>query len=826
MSDASRKSPIWIVIAVAALAVGGVLFLLSRNRASTADARPAGTTAAEADDSSSLRAPASAASAERESLPVPVVEATPWPSPASPPETNAPRVVVAVREANKSPIAGAQVEITARGPLGKWTCDEDGRCKLPVEPWTGGLDLRVTAGGFVTTCQSSGRSEEIVVVLRRAVTVRGRVVAADDRSPVPGARISVGVVSCGEPELFAHADAAGRFVLSGLPLDKDWPWWVSADGFATAQSELELSDPSQDVELELARGLPLELLVVDAKTGAPIEGARVYCDAGEATSDPSGRISTTALMSVAVEEAVLMARASGYCSLRAPVRASELDADAPLRLPLLLGARLEGLVLDPQGQPVPDIEVDVSFDHAAHRKSVDRSDPFRDVALPEGWRLEGSRGGRATSDLNGRFLLEGLEPSSKGYRMNVRRGGVEVLARQQVPELGAAGSSTPMQLVVDLGATCVVAGTMTLNRVPARGFVSWRGPTRGGGELAGLDGRFRLVNVEPGTVVLKPQPNGLIPTNACNVFPGPWTVEAQRGGETLRDLDLELEMSIIAGRVIDARGVPQGDLEVVVVSREGCWAAQGLTDIEGHFEFAVRAGPHGYSAEAGRAPNSARLEGVLAGTRDLELVLPGSGELRLRVVDSQTRAALTGFVLRLEDERGETRVIDSRTSLTPDAQGWHSLELKPGAWRIFVSDPDGERTTYLPLDGGTVVVEDSSEPQSLELERDRGFELEVQLAQGLEPWPDDVFVLALEPATADQVVLDASGWNIGQAYRGVNVVDSRRLRLDSHGRARITALRAGPHRLVAFPATIAIEPAEVVVTGTETGPLEIRWKPR
>jgi hypothetical protein len=39
-------------------------------------------------------------------------------------------------------------------------------------------------------------------------------------------------------------------------------------------------------------------------------------------------------------------------------------------------------------------------------------------------------------------------------------------------------------------------------------------------------------------------------------------------------------------------------------------------------------------------------------------------------------------------------------------------------------------------------------------------------------------------------------------------------------------LRRGAHRFVAFPDTIAIEPAEVVVTGNEKEPLEIRWKPR
>jgi hypothetical protein len=292
------------------------------------------------------------------------------------------------------------------------------------------------------------------------------------------------------------------------------------------------------------------------------------------------------------------------------------------------------------------------------------------------------------------------------------------------------------------------------------------------------------------------------------------------------DLFLELEMAAISGCVFDAKGVPQAGIHVVAVSSDGgCWAGEGAADENGCFEFTVRAGQWHYRVEAGKRPNTARLDDVLAGTQDLQLVLPGSGSLRFRCVDSSTRTALTRFALRLEDERGETRNVLPGNTISADTQGWFTVDLKPGPYRLFASDLDSEQTFYLPVDAGTVLVKDA-EPQQVEIPRERGLELHVQLAEGQQPWAKELFVLLLERATADQVVLDESGWNIGQAYRGINVVASRRVQLDPGGHARVTALRPGPHRFVSFPDTIAIEPEEIVVTGGETEPIEIRWHPR
>jgi hypothetical protein len=827
MSPPTRKAPILTAAGFAALLVLAAAFLWLRDGAREPSARPSAKQVATEEAASSL-ASANASGDERESLPLAAEAPAETASSTVSEDESAPRVVVVVRDIDSAPVPGALVEIIAQGPPGKWTCDAVGRCKLPIEPWTGSVELRVSAEGFVTNCIRGGRSEEFLVLLLRSVVVRGRVVAADDGSPRASARVSVAFEECDEPAPEVVADAAGKFELSGLPLRQGLRWSAAADGFATLEREIELRDPELEVVLELKRGLPLEISVVDAQTGAAIEGARIVREPVEVLTDARGLATTTALLSLDEDEVLLATFTPKYCSLWTVIRPSAVDPKVPLRFPLLLGARLEGNVVDPNGSPLADVEVRLNVDFGGQRADPNRLAGFREVNLPEGWRLQGSRGESVATDANGRFAFEGLEPLSPWYRASLSRDGVGLMDRREVPTLGAAGATTQVQFVADPAAACAIAGTMTLNGAPARGYVNWRGPTRAGGALADLNGHYRLEGVEPGHVVLKPQPDGSGGPRNCDPFPGPWTVEARAGSEARLDFPLELEMAVIAGRVVDATGAPKADVGVLVMSREGCWRGYAPTKEDGSFEFTVRAGAWSYFVQAGQAPDQVRQDDVLAGTRDLELALPGSGMLRLRVVDARTRSILRDFVVRLEGSSGESRVLDTRTNgdITPDAQGWHELYLKPGTWRLFVSDPDDERTRYLPIDGGTVALHAGKEPQSLELERERGLELDLRLAEGQQPWPKETFVLLLEPATADQVVLDKRGWNIGQAYRGISVIAARSVQLDPSGHARISALRPGPHRFVAFPDTIAVQPSEVSVTGTESGPIEIRWTPR
>ena len=132
----------------------------------------------------------------------------------------------------------------------------------------------------------------------------------------------------------------------------------------------------------------------------------------------------------------------------------------------------------------------------------------------------------------------------------------------------------------------------------------------------------------------------------------------------------------------------------------------------------------------------------------------------------------------------------------------------------------------MPADGGSIIVQPGSPQSVVELQRERGLELRVQIAEGQDPLPSDVVVLLLEAEHAGDVQLTDGRWQIGPSFRGLRLLEARRIQPSEKDPARAQLLRPGAYRFVAFPDTIAIEPAEVVVTGSESDPLEIHWKSR
>ena len=180
----------------------------------------------------------------------------------------------------------------------------------------------------------------------------------------------------------------------------------------------------------------------------------------------------------------------------------------------------------------------------------------------------------------------------------------------------------------------------------------------------------------------------------------------------------------------------------------------------------------------------------------------------LLVVSGPSGSGKTTLCRRLADE-GETAYSISCTT----------RPARPG-------ERDGHDYQFLEKAEFEARVQAGGTPVEVELERERGLELEVRLAAGQEPWPEELFVLLLEADLCDQVERGSNGWQVGQGLRGLNVVESRRIRPDSEGRASARALRPGRCRFVSFPDTIAIEPSEILVTGAETEPVELRWTPR
>jgi hypothetical protein len=732
-------------------------------------------------------------------------------------------VVVVVLDSEGQPLAGALVEIVDEAPLGSWRTGEDGRCPLPVVIGDEGLHLRVSAEGYVTDCAWKERDDPLQFGLHRSVRVTGRVVSADLREPVVGAQIEVfSMTGCASDEPDAVTDATGRFELPSLPTGDFVSWTITADGFFRLEQDLNLLEDRLDVELGLERGFPLAFEVFDAQTGVPIHSAKVTSGGHSGVeTDALGRAEAVDLVPWTAEEAQLWVKKEGYCELTAIVRPGELAPHALLRLPLLRGARLEGTVCNESGSTERDVELSLCVDgRIRHEESTSKL-----VALPDGWSMEGDRVSRSQSGPGGTFAFEGLQPGQQDYRIAAIIDGRVQTGWLPVPALGPPGSTTLMKVVLAPPATGVVTGTLALNGSRTTGRVKWCGPTQQGVADVGVDGSFRLESIEAGKIQFTPWPERL----ACeDGFARTWEVEVTPDNEAHIDIDLVLELSAISGRVVDRNGAPQAGRTVNGRAPQSCWAEAEPTGPDGAFVLQVPARAGLYELRVGEFPDSVELEGVSADAKDIELVLPGKGALRLRVLDRATRSALTDYVWFLENELGESfRGYElTEEGLYPDPQGWYEQDLRPGSWKLLVGDGWPEVSGYLPVDGGTVRIPADGSTMIVELERQRALELVVKLAADQEPFPDDVFVVLLEADRAGQVQRVSDYLEAGPAFDGINVAESRRVLADSQGLAHVASLWGGPCRFVAFPETIVIEPAEVVVTGKETEPLEIRWKPR
>ncbi len=738
-----------------------------------------------------------------------------------------PHIDVSVTDVDRQPVSGARVEITGDAPLGAYETDESGSCVLPLAPGWDFVELRISMAGFATACVRGPRSQRIDVVLRSSVNVLGRVTVDAESTPVIGARIALDGFDCTEEPIAAISDAQGRFELRGLPLQQMLQWHVHADGFRTLERQFELRGESGEIEFALSRGVPLEFLVVDADKGTGIEGASIQRGSTTVTTDASGRAMSSALLGEGEDEAGLLVAAPGHCSVSARLRASDVQASEVLRMPLLAGAALWGLALDEEGEPIPSIRLNLSIDYGARRDaSANTMTTARDlVELPADWSVQGAEYLNVESDATGRFEFVGLEPLSQRYQMRALGTKGSLGNWIAVQPLGPPGSTTHQDLVVYKTGT--IRGTLTLNGSPTAGSVSWQGATRKGSGRVDAAGTFRIEGVELGHVSLRPVPDGAIPLRGCESrFTGPWIVEVTSEAEASTDIALELELAPISGRVVDVHGAPRSEVRVGALARDACWRGYAMTADDGSFEFSVRAGGWSYELWAGDHPDSVVLDGIAAGTHDVELVLPGSGMLRVRVVDAETGTLLDRFALEPVDDFGKSiqfiSGIDS--SFKADAEGWFQVKLRPGNWHLYVGDHRQGVSGYLPADGGTVRIQDGGPTPAVEIARERGIDLELRVAES--PSVPGVLVLFLESDRIGDVQFDGKEWHIGESFRGLQVLEARRVRPDAFGLARVRSLRSGAYRFVAFPDTIAIAPAAVVVTGKETEPLEIRWQPR
>jgi len=367
--------------------------------------------------------------------------------------------------------------------------------------------------------------------------------------------------------------------------------------------------------------------------------------------------------SAAMDEEVTTVRVSGPPSLQ------QVD------LPIEMGLRVAGRVVDEQGRPVADVIVEGRDRNDLRSLEVyttgeDGAFDLCGFKQTQAFTLEADRALDLVSDMYGPVALgpEGLDD-------------VVLVVR---PSCTFAG-----KVVDTTGAPLADAGVGAYTGEPLRPSSNTQRLKGNYSGATGADGSFSIGGLPAGSYNLRVLPGRAGGTAAKVRLPAPpWDRVELKPGEARKDAVLvvealtaeELVASLrITGRVVDSKGQPVDDVEVTTYGGDGplrnAWTRRdGLFELTG-----LPAGTYKLKAQERAAKHGAiaRVEDVEAGTEGLEIVLPALGALEGRVVDAETGNPVVAFEIRQEDERNRYHTD----------KGFQSVQSQDGSFRLTNVEP-------------------------------------------------------------------------------------------------------------------------------------------
>jgi hypothetical protein len=235
---------------------------------------------------------------------------------------------------------------------------------------------------------------------------------------------------------------------------------------------------------------------------------------------------------------------------------------------------------------------------------------------------------------------------------------------------------------------------------------------------------------------------------------------------------------------------------------------------------------------------------VEAGAKDVELLLPEMGRLRLCLIDADTRRPVQPSARFLVNVLGWKRAEDEgfrEEHAEIDLEGCLELELPVGDHSIRL---DLAEEGYLPAEWNRLAV--TSEPAAAPLVRElvRGLDLGIQFrgeAAGASPLHGHL-VFLVERAQLGSIdgPFPSQGPPSNHRINGICMrLDDPRLmhqlltgKFHETGRALLRGLAPGRYTLECYPDDFAFEPAGIELTAPPAPPrpekreLEVRWRPR
>ncbi len=436
--------------------------------------------------------------------------------------------------AGQRPVVGASVALSSGGS-GMQPFDD--RNKSAITDASGRFRFeRLNAGRYSLTASlrtQSSSSVEVVVQANdpgRDVTL-SLGVGANLKGMVTGLsealRAGVNVSASGPDEFFTttRTGADGAFEFSGVPagpinLSARAGDFVSGSRSASAQVVVAEGQLEAAAEIVFESGFRLDGHV--SRGGKPVTDAMVnaFPEGGGRNQGASGRTDESGAFALEGLQAgtynVSAMPMSGGGAIRKTV---SVTADTSLDLEAAL-ARLAGTVVEQgSGRPLADAEIRI--------EDVGRG-------------FVGMNG--ASSDSNGRFALEGLEP--KAYRVAVQKPAYQA----ETKSLTAADPSGDLVIELRRGEGIGVVARDGIYGVPLHGLSvrvldSGGAPVYTGGVSLDSEGRGEIQALRPGTYELRANSDGYAPVTVPQVMvPAPsipltftpgGTLEIQSGPQTL-----------------------------------------------------------------------------------------------------------------------------------------------------------------------------------------------------------------------------------------------------------------------------------------------------
>lgn len=602
-----------------------------------------------------------------------------------------------VKDALGGVIAGASVVFTLGENRGAIVATSDTRGEFSAFVGTGYLSVIATSPGYASAAaygQAPDRFFELSLV--PGAVILGRAIDRANGTGVAAAKVDAVALDGGRRRTVTSADdgsfridglSPGRYHLEGLA--------PQLSGYSKTPVLLSVGETASDVVVELEHSPSVSGRVVESKTRAPCPGGEVTLrdkrndEFAHAPIESDGTVKMIAVLPGNYDvEVQCTDHASGRKKL-APVIVRDRAIEG-LEWEVERGTQLSGVVVDADGKPVANAEVE---------------------ANPESYEDGGS--GEARTDARGKFVIKGLGAAK--YNLIAKATGATP-ATQPI-ELGHRDEEN-VRLTLGRGAS--VAGRVTdVGGEPVAGAtVHLSGPMSLRLDT-GPDGTFTTSSLTPGEyrvgVSVDDAPRRSL-RRGYTSHHGKSSTDHHvtvKEGETARTaLVIERRADAIEGVVVDGKGVPLSDYFVEAqriesvrasASKFDSMASGAVTDSMGRFKI-EKLGAGEYTLRAFR-PGGAM--GVIAKTT------AGAKAVTVKVVSGAVTGVVTARGARSERfhvtlngpaHRGETMFYTNGV--------FTMKELPPGDYEVNVRSSEGTATTKV------TVKEDATASVKLSLERE------------------------------------------------------------------------------------------------------------